>query len=131
MTTRAPPDLRGGGKAVEPRHVQVEKDEPRLQPVRHLHALGAVRRDDRLDSRVFCSIARRIRAFVRLSSTIRMTPSEGGSPILARDRLLARFQLKPHRTPPLGCSTSSNETERTNVEPDPSSLETLISPPIA
>jgi hypothetical protein len=30
MTTRAPANLRGGGEAIQARHVQVEKDKPRL-----------------------------------------------------------------------------------------------------
>jgi hypothetical protein len=48
MTTRAPPYLRGCGKAVEAWHVKIEKDKPRPQAVCHLHALGAIVRNDRL-----------------------------------------------------------------------------------
>ncbi len=35
MIGRSPLDFRGGGKAVKPRHVQIEEDEPWLQLVRH------------------------------------------------------------------------------------------------
>ena len=118
MTTRAPPDLRGGGEAVEPRHVQVEEDEPRLQPVRHLHALGAVRRNHRLVAALLqhraqdqgiCAIVlddqddavRRRRRF------------------LLRDRFRARFQLKPHRIPPLAARPRRRAPRRRTSSPSP------------